>query len=192
LWIARDIAPVAGQEVSILGVKDLTQYLFVHAARHCWERWKWLGDIAALCRRFSAKQIEEYREAADELGNLAIFDSGLLMMTSVTGFQLPGNLAQKVHSDTRAERVAKRSFRLLMRRSPEDSDRGQRYFLRQLIERLRLKPNLSCVLYETAVLAHRPEDWYTNRLPDYMMWANYVLRFVSLFRRGIGRSQQTD
>jgi hypothetical protein len=137
--------------------------------------------------------MNEYRDAADELGNLAIFDAGLLLTTAVTGFQLTEKLAQEASSDTRAQRAADRSLRLLLQRLPVGSGPGQLYRFRRLVELLRLKPNLNCILHETALIAHRPEeDWYTRRLPDYMMWAHYVLRFVSLMHRGVGGSRRSD
>ena len=187
LWNRHQTVAVAGQRIAIPGDSDLIQFLCAHAARHIWDRWKWLGDFAALCRLFSGKEMAEHREFACGLGNSLIFDASFLLTAAVTGIQLPNELAQRVCENRAASAAAHRSLSLLLNGRGTNCAPSHAYLLRQIVERLRLKPSLRCVTFEAVVLAHRQEDWQAYRLPDSMVWAHYPIRLLSLVARVLGR-----
>ena len=191
LWNRHRAVSVAGQVIGMPGQEDLTQYLCVHAAGHIWDRWKWIGDLTALCRLISGAELAEHREWANASGNLILFDASMLLMVAITGNPLPAELARKSNMNQLASAVAGRALRLVVNCPAGNDPPRQWYRLRQRVERLRLKPSWRCFWFEIAVLAHRPEDWHAWKLPDIMMWAYYPLRLVSFVRRAV-RSKTTS
>ena len=183
LWNRHQTVAVAGLPIAIPGDSDLIQYLCAHAARHIWDRWKWLGDFAAFCRVLNEKDLTEHRELAAGLGNSLMFDASLLVTVAVTGTRLPEGLGRKVSENGAASAAAHRALSLLLNGRGTDDLPSHGYLFWQIVERFRLKPSWRCAAYEAAVLAHRPEDWQANPLPDSMVWAHYPLRLLSLLGR---------
>ena len=183
LWNRHKTVAVAGRLVAIPGDSDLIQYLCCHAARHIWDRWKWLGDFASLCRLRSEKDLTEYRGFAESLGNSLMFDASLLLTAAVTGICLPEELGRMAGKNIAASAAAHRSLSLLLTGRGTDSPPSQAYLFRQIVERFRLKPSWKCAAFEAAVLAHHAEDWQARRLPDNLAWVHYPLRLLSLAAR---------
>ncbi len=50
LWRNRDEVMVNGTAIATLPRRDLALYLCIHGASHCWERLRWLVDLAELLR----------------------------------------------------------------------------------------------------------------------------------------------
>ncbi len=183
LWEHRTSVVIAGQIMAMPGTRDLTQYLCAHAARHLWDRWKWIADFAALVRMTSEEDLGECREWTRASNNCVLFDASLLLTTAITGAPLPDALNLKAVRNKQAVTVAGRAFRLALVRPHGNQPPSRLYQLRQLFERLRLEPSWRHILSEMAVLAHREEDWRAYRLPDRLIWAYFPLRLVSYVRR---------
>jgi len=185
LWSARETVPLTGSSVTVMGEEDLVHYLIVHAARHGWERWKWVADLIVLGRKADAARLSLWRQRAVREGNADIFDSWLLLSAAVASCPLPRQAFEAAARNRRACALAKRAL---------DMSGGDRslaeisslaYMLKMRIYRLRLKRTIRYLVTELAALMHRDQDWYTLRLPDRFIWLYYVLRpLLLVWRRG--------
>jgi hypothetical protein len=176
LWSARETVSLAGTCVAVMGEEDLVHNHIVHAARHCWERWKWLADLIALSRKADAARLSLWRQRAVRDGNADIFDSWLLLSAAVASYSLPQQALETAARNRRARALAKRALRLSARDRAPGMGESFGDTLAIHAYRLHLKPTARYLVVELAAALHRDRDWYAMRLPDRFIWMYYVLR----------------
>ena len=185
LWQRRATVRVGDIAVAIPGDRDLAPYLGIHAARHGWERWKWLADLAVLYRRPGPEGLSMLRADARRAGNLSLFHSWILLVSGVAGTALPAELLREARTDRRARRLANRALRMtLVLHTPATITQAP-HTARVLAYRFALRRGVRYARFELAALFRRDEDWYAWRFPDWAIPFYYVLRPFSFIRRQI-------
>jgi hypothetical protein len=186
LWSGRETVSWGGTAVAVLGEEDLVHSLIIHAARHGWERWKWLADLAALAGKADADRLARWRGRAAREGNADIFDSWLLLSRAVLASPLPAQALEAARQNRRASALAARALRLSGQDHEPSGLLALSYKIPLKLHRLLLKRSLRAIAYEIGNACHNEEDIYTLRLPDCLLWLYYVLRPISLiWRRGL-------
>lgn len=181
LWDRRGQARIADYSVAILGDADLARYLAVHAARHGWERWKWIADLAVLYYRAGETGLARLRDDARTEGLLAIFNCAVLLVAATTGTSLPSAAVSGALGDRRARRLAIQALRMVSVVHTPDTIGAHRARLRGAAYRLLLKPTPGYLAFELAAFVHHDEDWRALRLPDgliplyYLAWPFFYL-----------------
>jgi hypothetical protein len=185
LWSARETVSWGGTAVAVLGEEDLVHSLVMHAARHGWERWKWLADLAALAGRADADRLARWRQCAAREGNADIFDSWLLLSRAILATPLPRQTLDAAQHNRRAAALAARALRLSGRDYEASGLFALGYKFSLMLHRALLKCSLRAIAVEIGSAIHNERDTYTLRLPDCLFWLYYVLRpFLFLWRRG--------
>lgn len=193
LWARRDNARVADFTTPILGEADLAHYLAVHAARHVWERWKWIADLAALYSRAGDAGLRRLRNDIGWAGLPSVFHSSLLLVTVVTGLDLPTPLVRDALRDRKARQLAGLAMRMTSTPHTLASITSFGAMFVSIKYKLRLKSHPAYWAFELAALFHHEEDWYRLRLPDrliplyYLAWPFlFVERRVSSILKSFG------
>lgn len=186
IWQERSHTQIGPHSLPIPGPRDLMRFTTIHAARHGWERWKWLGDLAVLFRRASPEELAQDRQAARRDGFLDAFDCSLLLIHSVTGWRLPAGIAEPVRANRRARRFAAQALQFS---APglKPAEVGQPESLGKVSRQL-LWNNWRGIAFELLRLMHREHDWRALRLPDYLIPAYYFFRFFGLVERRVART----
>ena len=183
LWQRRAYVSLGQTTVPTLGDEDLTYYVGIHAARHCWERWKWIGDLAALYRKLDGAQLLRVRERAARDGNRHLFDTCVLLTSRIGGGGVPAELLAAAEADGRARAMADRALAYSARHVTPETILGHHYVTAHLAHDFRLKPSPRYLAYELLTLLHHDGDWHALRLPDRLIWLYYLLRPLSYFQR---------
>ena len=184
LWNGRAQVRIGDFDATCLGDAALAHYLYIHAARHAWERWKWIGDLVALSRHWTGDDFRMHRDVAQRAGSLHLFQSWLLLTQEIAGADASAE-ALGAATDRKARRVADRALQMSSVTHTERSIRGFRYNLRLIVQRLLLKNSPRYFGWEILVLLHRDRDWRTWRLPDRLIFLYYLMRPISYISRGI-------
>jgi Uncharacterised nucleotidyltransferase len=183
LWEARTMVPLGNVRVAIPGEDDLLYYLGIHAARHDWERWKWIADLVKLYRGTSAEEMSRQRERAVRDGNQDLFDSWILIVSAVTGAAfLPEQLGNAA-GNARAVALMKNALRFSSREYTPGKFLESSSSFGRSVQRLKMKRSPRYLGYELLSLFHRDDDWYALNLPDHLMWAYYLFRPISIVQR---------
>jgi hypothetical protein len=184
LWDRRAQARIGDYSAEILGDIDLAHYLGIHAARHAWERWKWIADLCVLYRRATEERLLQIRDEAEKSGFLTPFNSWILLVVATTGTTLPPAVTQGALHDRGARRLAARILRSTSIAQTIYTIRSHHYALPTYLSRVLLKHNFRYVAFEIVTLFHRDEDWYAWRFPDPLIPLYYLLRpFSYIYRR---------
>lgn len=183
LWRNCAEVPLGQTTMPTLGDEDLVYYVGIHAARHCWERWKWIGDLAALYRKLDDAQLQRVRDRARREGNEHLFDASVLLTAAITGLTMPGDLAGRAAENRRARAQADRAIRYSTRHVTPESVAGHHYVASHLVHDVRLKPSPRYLAYEFLSMLHHEGDWHRLRLPDRLIWLYYLLRPMTYFQR---------
>lgn len=184
MWRQRQFVPIGENQIAIPGNRHLILFLGIHAARHAWARWKWVGDLVVLYRRSGPQELVRQRDAAQAGGLLHYFDSALLIASAVTGWPLPAELADPVGRNHRAVRLSRRALKFSTQETTPNDVGRHGFKAREMIFILRLNHNPRYLVHEFLAMVHRRRDWYALRLPDYLIPAYYLLRPCSyLWRR---------
>jgi hypothetical protein len=185
LWSARETVTWGETSVAVLGEDDLVHSLVMHAARHGWERWKWLADLAALARPADAARLARWRRHAAREGNADIFDSWLLLSRALLATPLPPQPLAAAQHNRRAAALAARALRLSGRDYGSSDYSAPGYNFALLLHRVLLKRSLRAIAVGIGFAIHNERDMCTLRLPDCLFWLYYMLRpFLFLWRRG--------
>lgn len=181
LWLGRGYAKLADYEVAILGERAMIHYVGMHGARHGWDQWKWIGDIAALLGR-TKQDAADLRAAAGP----SLFNSWVLLAEEIAGATLPAALTASAATDRRARRLARWAIWLgRLSRARQDAPRSSWLWgLACTAYRIGLKGSAASFAFELRALAHNERDWRAVRLPDGLIPLHFVLRpFLYLARR---------
>ena len=131
----------------------------IHSAKHFWERFMWIADVAALVSRQKNLDWDRAFLTARQVGAERMLCLGLLLATETLQVKLPGEIERVIRSDQGAQRLAAE----ITRRLPSG-----RFARRTLLERASFRvrmrgallPGLSYLLRLT--LSPTEEDWTGN------------------------------
>lgn len=183
LWQNRAEAALGQTTMPTLGDEDLIYYVGIHAARHCWERWKWIGDLSALYRKLDDALLLRVRERACRDGNAHLFDASILLTAAITGLAAPGELARLAAGNARAQTLASRAIQYATRHVTPETVTGHHYVTAHLAHDVRLKRSPRYLAYELLTILHHEGDWHRLHLPDRLIWLHYLLRPLRYFQR---------
>jgi hypothetical protein len=123
LW--KRLAPVSigGKSILTFAPMDLLLILCVHGSKHCWEKLKWVCDVAELVRSHG-QQIDwiKIQQEASSMGVGRMLGLGLFLAHELLGARLPGEVAKRVESDRRMQSVARQIREKLF--APSDKPTG--------------------------------------------------------------------
>jgi hypothetical protein len=98
---------IGGINIASFSTEDLLLVLCVHAAKHGWEKFSWLCDIAALCRQ-SSFDWNEVQQKAYALGIERILAINMVFTNKLLESPLPEPVAAYVRSDTNVNLFARK------------------------------------------------------------------------------------
>ena len=183
LWTARERLNVGKEPVFILGNADLIHFLGIHGSRHCWERWKWIGDLAMLLRKMDGAGLAQVRERVQQSGNHNSFDSWLLLVSWIAGWPSPPTPVMSAARNFHARILAQMAIRISSKwRKPGDS-LGRSYSLISAFYEVLQKKTWRNAGFVILSALHRDVDWRALRFPDRLTWVNYLMRPVFLVKR---------
>jgi len=183
LWDARATVSLGNVKVAIPGDDDLINYLGIHAARHDWDRWKWIADLVALYRKTSLEELSRHRERAARVGNQDLFDSWILIVSAIAGASLPLPSVNMASLNKRAVAIMKSAILFSSREVTSANLSDSSSSFGRSVRRLKMKRSVRYLAVELLALFHRDDDWYALNLPDQMMWAYYFFRPISIVQR---------
>ncbi len=107
LWERRTRVSIAGRAVRTFEVTDLLLILCIHGSKHCWEKLKWVCDVAELLRaRKSEIDWEEIQRRACKQRTQRILRLGLFLAQQLIGAELPKAISEQVRQDSTTKRLA--------------------------------------------------------------------------------------
>jgi hypothetical protein len=132
-WERLIECPVAGATVRTFGLEDTLLYLSAHAAKHGWERLRWIADIAWLLRTEVRLDWSDTLETAAESGPIG--ERTLLVSLSLAerlfDAFIPAEASRRDRRDPLAESIVAEVIVGLERASDEWPLRWPRSFLRR-------------------------------------------------------------
>ncbi|HEY1755102.1 MAG TPA: nucleotidyltransferase family protein [Bryobacteraceae bacterium] len=185
LWRDRQLVQVGQDRIAIPGDRHLILFLGIHAARHAWARWKWVGDLVVLYRKSGPEALVRQRDLAKAEGLMQYFDSALLLANTITGWPLPAELADAVRMNKRAACLSQRALKFSTQAVTPNEAARHGYKSRHLIFVLQLNRDPRYLAHEFLSMVHRRRDWYALRLPDYLIPAYYLIRPCSYIWRRV-------
>ncbi|MFI5058908.1 MAG: nucleotidyltransferase family protein [Candidatus Acidiferrales bacterium] len=131
----------------------------IHSAKHFWERFMWIADVAALVSQQKNFDWDRAFMTARQVGAERMLTLGLLLAAETFQIKLPGEIERVIRSDRGAEQLAAEIARQLL---------SVRFTRRTLLERASFRvrmrgallPGLSYLLRLT--LSPTEEDWEGN------------------------------
>jgi hypothetical protein len=182
LWSEREELWVRNALIATLPRNHLALYLCAHGAGHCWERLRWLLDLAELLRQPGS--VDAAIEAADAAGlGRAMLHA---VMLAHEWFDLP--VDERHLARARADRRVLRLHRILthLYAGPawcemprRRSRRGAlRYSVWARLYRLSIKSDWRYRGRQVMREWFTPADWSTLRLPDALFWLYPFVRPV--------------
>jgi hypothetical protein len=191
LWRDREEVEIAGTIVSTLPRRLLPLYLCVHGAGHCWERLRWLVDLAGAFEEPDATEAAIAAAEAEGLGPPMLH----AVMLAHDWLGLPVEEPQLARA--RADRRVAHLHRILTHfyagaawyRTPE---RGSfagflRYSLWLRLYNYSLKRDWRYWRHQAMRELISPADWEVVRLPDWLFWLFPLVRPIGwLVRRWRG------
>ncbi|EME71280.1 hypothetical protein H261_03758 [Paramagnetospirillum caucaseum] len=183
LWRDRDTVAVADGSLATLPRRFLPLYLCIHGATHCWERLRWLADLAELLQEPGAVKLALADADMAGLGApmrqaLALCHNWLGLNVEASDLPAAATLDRFVHrffSGRRWECLPKPGSREWLRR----------YSFWGRVHNWSLRSDWRYRIRELSSILIWPPDWETIPLPDTLFWLYPFLRPVGwVLRRG--------
>jgi hypothetical protein len=109
VWAKSGRETLAGSDIRVLNVCTEIIYLCAHAAKHHWNAFRWICDIAQLIRRLSEGEIRELTAQASRLHAKRLTGLGIALAESAFGLEIPSDL----HTLSRERAVTKMAAEIL-------------------------------------------------------------------------------
>jgi hypothetical protein len=175
---------VYDRQIPTLSVEDALVLICIHGAKHFWDRFMWIADVAGLVARH---QIDWRRTeaAAHEIGGVRMLHVGLQLAAKLLNVALPDPIAEQVQRDRAAKQIAKRIVRWLPAAAQNQPTLLQRAFFR-----MRMRGGIFAAPVYLLRLTFSPteEDWGGNA-HDKRNWALDALRRPLRLARKYGRKR---
>lgn len=176
LWQARREMVLGGVRVATLPQDALASYLAIHGAHHCWERLRWILDVAVLLKEPEARQAA--RDEAMRTGTTLALDHGLGLAAALFALAAPEGAAGGGAGASRLRGLLREMYR--ESRWRELPGRGSLAWLRREVWRrsylYSLKGSWREAWREILSDAVNPVDWDVLPLPRQLLWLYPVLR----------------
>lgn len=173
LWAERETMRLVSVEIATLPRRILPLYLCAHGAVHCWERLRWLCDLADLL----AEPVAQRAALADARawGLETALAQALALAQQRLGLTLAEEVAAVAASPAavRLERLRRRFFAVgpWFQVPPKWA-----YAFWMRLHRYALVRGWRYRLGELAADMVSPDDWIALRLPDRLIWLYPILR----------------
>jgi hypothetical protein len=188
LWHEREDVRLGDAAIPTLSRSALALYLCVHGAGHCWERLRWLVDLATLLRE--PRSQDAALAAADAAGLGPVMLHALKLACDWLGLAVDERHLSRAAADLRVARLDRFLAPLYAggawhEMPPRGSWAGMlRYSLWARLYRLSMKSDWVYRGSQGMREWFTPADWHTVRLPDTLFWLYPVVRPVGwLLRR---------
>jgi hypothetical protein len=188
LWHEREDVRLGDAPIPTLSRSALALYLCVHGAGHCWERLRWLVDLATLLRE--PRSQDAAIAAADAAGLGPVMLHALKLAHDWLGLAVDECHLSRAAADLRVARLDRFLAPLYAggawhEMPPRGSWAGMlRYSLWARLYRLSMKSDWIYRGSQGMREWFTPADWHTVRLPDALFWLYPFVRPVGwLLRR---------
>jgi Uncharacterised nucleotidyltransferase len=177
--LRRRMAPShpGGQMVMTLSPEDLLVYLCAHGAKHVWEKFIWIVDIAGLIHRHSNQDWDRVYELAVEQRCERVLFLGLRLARDLIGAPLPAEIDRLIESDSESKRLAVEVNRRLFNSQLKPSEES--HFICRLQSRL---PDKIRTLIRIAITPS-VADWISFPILRQFAWAFPLLRPLRLISK---------
>ena len=187
LWDERDCLTVGGAEIVMLPRRVLPLYLCVHGASHCWERLRWLVDLADVLR--APERLDRALADAQAEGLGSVMREAITLCNQWLGL----SVAPRYLLSSKAMAPFIRRF-FSGERWRQSAKPGSREWLRRYsfwgrLHALSLRSDWRYRRWELSALLIWPPDWETIALPDRFFWLYPFIRPVGwAIRRWRGKA----
>ncbi|HJT76602.1 MAG TPA: nucleotidyltransferase family protein [Gemmataceae bacterium] len=106
LWEQAGSVVLAGTPVAAFRPEALLLILCLHGAKHCWQRLKWICDIAGLIRLHPAMDWDQILAWAARMGRTRVLSLGLLLAGDLLGTSLPDPVLRRAKPDPAVKYLA--------------------------------------------------------------------------------------
>lgn len=186
LWRGRDLVDIDGVPVPTLPTDLLAVYLATHGACHCWERLRWLVDLADLLRLQGNVGLAE--EAARRLGLEVPLHLAVALCHLWLGWPAQAPHMPPLRSLSAFVRRFYSGRRWMAAPRPGSLEWLRRHSWWGRLHKLSLRSESRYRMWEVAALLVWPPDWDVIRLPESLFWLYPLLRPVGWWlRRRRGR-----
>ncbi len=184
LWQRVEEKSLEGGRALNFRPEDLLLVLSIHGLKHCWERLKWLCDLAELIRACPGLDWDEVVDRANSMGAGRTLFLGLFLARDLLGAEFPDRFSETTASADKevlslAEKVCRELFREPYTRRSTFTKWGFRIRAAERpIDRLR-----QCFTCIRLTLTPHPADWETFPLPGPLRFAYFLLRPMRLMAK---------
>ena len=182
LWLRRDSVVVEGCHVATLPKSELPIYLAIHGASHCWERLRWLGDLADLLR--AQADASHVLKEAEAMGLGRPVREAIGLCHHWLALPVEARLLPDPQDLTPFLRHVFAGRRWNISPRPGSLEWLRRASFWGRLYRLSLRRSPRYRLWEMTAILVWPPDWEVIRLPDALFWLYPLFRPVGwLLRR---------
>ncbi len=115
LWQRVKKTTFEGETILNFSPEDLLLILCIHGLKHCWERLKWVCDIAELIRAFPSLDWDKVVSRATSIGGRRTLFLGLSLAQDLLGADLPNRFSVMVGADKAVQSLAAATCQKLFR-----------------------------------------------------------------------------
>ena len=177
LWERLEVISLDGRNVKTFSPEDMLFILCLHGFYHCWNRLKWVCDIAEWIRVNKEMNWIRLIQMAHTQGSERILLLGLLLTRNLLKTKLPEEVLQEVKADPKIELLATQLCGLLCGELGYST--GElKYFLFHIKIWKRFQDKIRyCIGLATTTNA---ADWGKLPLPPFLFPLYYLLRPIRL------------
>ena len=186
LWQHTQETSCEGERMLTFGPEDLLLILCIHGLKHCWERLKWVCDLAELIRAYPGLNWDGVVDQAASIGGRRTLYLGLFLARNLLGADLPHRFLEAAAADKAVRSLAAEVCKKLFREPY--LPRLRRTTL--TICRFRIGASdcfsekiVQCFHCFRLVLTPHPADRETLRLPDALSFSYYLIRPIRLLAK---------
>lgn len=119
-----------GQRVKVLPGDFGLLYLFIHGARHCWFRLKWVADMAFLMAREPEERLAGFVAYATAAGAFRPVAQGMILAHQLTGVPLPPPIQAAWRDDVVVRILVRMALAALVEGNAEGAAYSPRFYTR--------------------------------------------------------------
>lgn len=180
LWERLISITIEGEPVRTLGREDLLLVLSVHGSKHCWDRMKWICDIAELLRAEPALDWDHVLRTAHRLHAVRLVLVAVQLAAELLHAPVPPEVAALMKKHPTVSPLVHTLLDRLFASQPDDVDSARRQLL-YLSMRERVQERAAFVYGQLTTPTER--DWTSIPLPD---WLFPCYRFIRPCRLATG------
>jgi hypothetical protein len=132
VWDRLQTQDIFGVAAPTVAVDDLPILLTVHAGRHLWGQLNWVCDLAELIRNRPDLDWQRTMKSADAIGQGRVLRVGLHLAANLVGAEIPASIADPVHRDRGAARLAHRAGKWLLSGADAGDFSRTRFIIRSM------------------------------------------------------------